>query len=158
MVEDIKKIKDVDNKLVSKYINDSFDKNKICVVLNDVKYLVKGGRLNSLKGFLATMLKFKVIVELSNSGVQLVGKTNKINAIGDIVDPLLSKTIKYNGNNINKLCIFTSGIDGGKFNVDEIKNIIIKHFSFKDVTFAELPSVIAVHVGPNYIGIAMQTK
>ncbi|MFB6291099.1 MAG: DegV family protein, partial [Candidatus Bipolaricaulia bacterium] len=44
------------------------DKAKILVSVKDLKYMVRGGRVNRLQGFLARLLNFKPIISLDEAG------------------------------------------------------------------------------------------
>lgn len=53
-------------------INSWIDKTKIYVDVDSLKYMVRGGRVTPLKGFVAKMLNLKPIVSLNESGKSTV--------------------------------------------------------------------------------------
>jgi len=55
------------DRIVNK-INDWIDKSIILVSVKTLKYMVKGGRVSPMKGFLAKLLNLKPIVSLDNEG------------------------------------------------------------------------------------------
>lgn len=126
------------------------DKLKIFAVIDNVKYLIKGGRLSLAKGMLATALNIKPIVTVRNKVVEMIGK-----AVG------FSLAMK----NIFKLII----------NVDTTKEMYYAHSNdeekaekFHDMILQTLgldfkPSgnigpIIGTHVGPGCVGVAYFEK
>jgi fatty acid-binding protein DegV len=93
-----------------------------------------------------------------NKGVNLVGKTLRINMIPKIVNEHYKTTIGYNGNNIDKLVIFTSGLENEKSNVKPIVELLKANFKNVDIKYSSLPSVFTAHLGTNYVAIAIKCK
>jgi DegV family protein with EDD domain len=158
MIDDISKLSTVNVKNVGDVINAYINKANISVIVGDLKYLVHGGRISSFKGYIATLLKFKIVVSLKKDGLKLVGKTSKLENLSEIINENFKKQTDYNGKNIEKIVIFTSGVEDKKFDVSPIVNLLKKNFSDLKIEYSELPSVIAAHVGPSYVAVAIKVK
>jgi fatty acid-binding protein DegV len=160
MVMDILKMKDINEKKVTKYMNEQYPKNTMGVVIKQLKYAIRGGRISLIKGLLATALKINVILDLTVKGLEYMDKALKIDNIFPIVRDVCQEQTGYNGNNLDKLCIYTSGSKEkqSKFKTEIIKKLLVNGFAFKNVEFAELPAVISVHSGPEYVGFSLRVK
>jgi fatty acid-binding protein DegV len=104
------------------------------------------------------LLKLNVVLDLTAHGFENVGTTNKIEKIFPIVAKVLQEQCGYNGNNIEKLCIYTSNTKDPKFNCEAVAKELKDGFGFKEVEFAEFPPVFISHAGPNYVGFSIKVK
>jgi fatty acid-binding protein DegV len=151
-------MKDINHEKVEKYMNDTYGKNTMGIVLNELKYAIRGGRIGLVKGLIATALKLNIVLDLTVKGLEYMNKALNVNKIFSIVSNVCCEQIKYNGNNIDRLCIYMSKVRNQKFKTETIKKLLIEGFGFKGVEFAELPAVISVHSGPNYVGFSVRVK
>jgi fatty acid-binding protein DegV len=126
--------------------------------VRDLKYAIRGGRVGIIKGGIAILLKLNVILDLTDHGFEIFGKTNKIEKIFPLVADVLKKQCGYNGSNIDRLCIYTSGSTDPKFNCNVIAKYLKNGFGFRNVEFAEFPPVFLSHAGPNYVGFSIKVK
>jgi fatty acid-binding protein DegV len=123
-----------------------------------MKYLIKGGRVSSFKGFIAGLLKFKLVLALKKDGLKLVGKTTKVENVPELVEEAFKEETGYNGKDIEKLVIFTSNVVDNKFDASSTIDVLKNKFKGVNIEYSELPSVIAAHVGPSYVAIAIKVK
>jgi len=65
------------------------DNNKIYFAVNDLKFLIKNGRLSNAAGFMANMLKIKPLLEIDKSGA--VVSIEKIRTFSRAVDRVIEK-------------------------------------------------------------------
>ena len=65
------------------------DNNKIYFAVNDLKFLIKNGRLSNAAGFMANMLKIKPLLEIDKNGA--VVSIEKIRTFGKAVDRVIEK-------------------------------------------------------------------
>jgi fatty acid-binding protein DegV len=158
LVEDILKIEDVNHEKVEALASEFYKKTNIGLVVRDLKYAIRGGRVGIIKGGLAILLKLNVILDLTDHGFEVSGKTNRVDKIFPLVAEVLKAQCGYDGNNIERLCIYTSGSKDPKFDCDIIAKSLKKGFNFKDIEFAEFPPVFLSHAGPNYVGFSIKVK
>jgi fatty acid-binding protein DegV len=159
IIDDIKALKTVNNETVKAVVDEHIQKSNILIILDDFKYLLKGGRVNRIKLLIAKHLRFTLLLDLDKEkGVNMAGKIIKLDKLSKIINEHYKQAIRYNGNNIDKLVIFTSGVETKKKNVDSIVNILKTTFKDINIKYSELPSVFAAHLGTNYVAIAIKTK
>jgi len=68
------------------------DNNKIYFAVNDLKFLIKNGRLSNAAGFMANMLKIKPLLEIDEKGA--VVSIEKIRTFGKAVDRVIEKFLE----------------------------------------------------------------
>jgi len=68
------------------------DNNKIYFAVNDLKFLIKNGRLSNAAGFMANMLKIKPLLEIDKSGA--VVSIEKIRTFNKAVDRVIEKFLE----------------------------------------------------------------
>ncbi|GMO16351.1 MAG: hypothetical protein Ta2E_07560 [Mycoplasmoidaceae bacterium] len=166
MIDDLSKMKDINHDIVLEYCKKYFNRTLIGLVVNDLKYAIRGGRVSHLKGAIASFLKLYVAVSLQSEGKELnspsrfniIGTTRKSEKVYSILADLLKKQIGYDGTNLEHLCIYTSPVSDPKFKVDQLAKSISDGFKFKEIEFDSFPSVYVVHSGPNYIGFSATVK
>jgi DegV family protein with EDD domain len=118
-------------------------------MVDDLKYLVKNGRLSNAAGFIAGMLRIKPVLEFDEEG-KIVG-TEKIRTTKKTMDTI----VKYVGEAKQKykkvkLCI-CHGLDMElleKFK-EEIKTIA----DLDDILMLPIPPVIGAHVGNGVVSL-----
>jgi fatty acid-binding protein DegV len=143
---------------IDKYMQEAPKKNVIAIILNETKYLVRGGRLSALKGMVASLLKFKIVLYLNKDGVALYDKTFKPSSVISIVKKLFKETIGADVTNIDSSYIFSSGISSSaKLSNHAMIEELEKNFKIK-ANIKKLPCVIAAHVGPNYCALSVKIK
>ena len=125
------------------------DKVKLYAVIDNVKYLIKGGRLSLAKGMTATALNIKPIVTIKNK-VEVVTK-----AIGF-------------GFGIKTLCKLVQNIDRDKDiyfghsndlnKLEKLRNLATTELGIVSDNICDIGPVIATHVGPGCVGIVYFEK
>ena len=70
------------------------DNNKIYFAVNDLKFLIKNGRLSNAAGFMANMLKIKPLLEIDSTGaVVSIEKIRTFNkAVNRVIEKFLEET------------------------------------------------------------------
>ncbi len=68
------------------------DNNKIYFAVNDLKFLIKNGRLSNAAGFMANMLKIKPLLEIDKQGA--VVSIEKIRTFSKAVDRVIEKFLE----------------------------------------------------------------
>ena len=125
-------------------------KLRLFAIIDNVKYLIKGGRLSQGKGLMATALNIKPIVAIENGKVEVIGK-----AVGfNMALKSFCKLIK----NVDLSRTMFSGhaADEGKAEkmIEYIKNEIGLEFR----NLCEIGAVIGTHAGPGTVGVVYFEK
>lgn len=121
-------------------------KVKIFTIIDNMKYLIKGGRISFVKGLLAETLHIKPIIGVVNKTLKMVGK-----AIG------------YNGAK-KQMLKFTANVDRslpiyyGHANAPEKAEDFKQIFDFDWAEKREVGPIIGTHGGPGCVGLAFFEK
>ncbi|MBR0277040.1 MAG: DegV family protein [Clostridia bacterium] len=129
---------------------------KSCVyfVVDDLKYLEKGGRIKSSSALIGSLLGIKPILTINDGLVEFIGKERgKQRAIDKIVELTVSQYDKDDKN--NKIWIPNGNADE---TCEELKSIIKEKINPPDVEIYNLGCTIATHVGSGLFGIAFNKK
>jgi len=114
--------------------------------------LIKGGRINKIKGKLATMLEIKPILTLKDGEVALYKNTRKWElAKKEVLESMESYLKNFSGKNLD--LIVAIGDVANKEDADEIEEKIRKRFSPKDVIRTNIGIVVGSHLGIGGLGI-----
>ncbi len=130
------------------YLEKIRDNDCIYVAVDTLKYLVKNGRLSSLKGTLGTMMQMKPMLVLGDNGkVETLEKIRTSHrAHQRVIEKYIEDTKDQNVITFISHAFADQYVD---FFVDEIK----KAFPTREVIVAFLTPVVGAHTGPGGIGI-----
>ena len=130
------------------YLEKIRDNDKIYVAVDTLKYLVKNGRLSSLKGTIGTMMQMKPMLVLGDDGK--VETLEKIRTSHKAHQRVVEKYIEdTTGKNV---ITFISHAHADQY-VDWFVTEIKKAFPEREVIVAYLTPVVGAHTGPGGIGI-----
>ncbi len=125
-------------------------KVKLYAVIDNVKYLVKGGRLSSAAGLLVSVLKIKPIISVVDKKIKMVGK-----AVGyENARKTMCKFIK----DVDETKPIYYGHSYAPEKAEILKNLLVEKFNFKFEKCCELGPVIGTHAGPGCTGIVYFEK
>ena len=116
--------------------------------VEDLDYLVRGGRLNKISGLVGGILNIKPIIEVENGKLeQLEKKKGSKKVRKRIIELFLEK-----GTNIaeQNLAILHAN---SKKKAEEFKSEIEEKTKYKSVIFSDIGAVIGAHTGPGTYGI-----
>jgi len=136
---------------ITHFVNHMANNFKAYFMVDDLKYLIKNGRLSNAAGFIGSMLKIKPIITFNDEG-EIVG-TDKIRttkkAMQFVIDAFNNDIKKY-----KKVLPFIS-YGGDEELRDRFKEQVSERTSVAMYEFFEsiLPSVIAAHVGPRIVAL-----
>lgn len=156
-----KRVNKLTQQEIEDYLKNAYTKRIGLIVVPDVKYLIKGGRVSNFKGMLIKLFNLKLIVTLYNDGLNFFDKTSSINGIIKIIPKCFSsKTkIKFNVNKLKRFSLFYSRNNDQKYMVNDIVKEIKKTYpTIEIVENEELPAIIAAHTGSNYIVVVCEFK
>ncbi len=125
-------------------------KLRLFAIIDNVKYLIKGGRLSQGKGLMATALNIKPIVTIANGKVEVIGKAVGFNMALKTFCKLiknvdLSKTM-FSGH--------AEAIDKAQKMIETIKDSLGLNFD----NLCEIGAVIGTHAGPSTVGVVYFEK
>lgn len=125
-------------------------KVKLLAVVDNVKYLVKGGRLSSAKGLIVGVLKIKPIVSIVDKKVKMVGK-----AIGyENARKALIKLMQ----NVDETKPIYYGHSNDPEKAEILKTMVEQKLGYKFAKCCELGPVIGTHAGPGCSGVVYFEK
>ncbi|NLC94837.1 MAG: DegV family protein [Bacilli bacterium] len=122
---------------------------KVYFIVDDLKYLIKNGRLSNAAGFVGSILKIKPILTFNEEG-QIIGiekiRTTK-RAINHIIDLIIQDTQKY------KKVQYLMSYAYNPPLIEEFKSMVSESFDLNVFFESVMPSVIGAHVGSGIIGL-----
>ena len=133
---------------IAEIITELAGKVRVFAIVDTLKYLIKGGRLGSVSGYVGTLLDIKPIIGISDGEVQLISKARgykeTLKKFGEIVE-------KHGPIDMGKPVFFGHGCS------EENMNRVKGHFGFDAPTYI-IGSVVGVHAGPGAAAIAYFKK
>jgi fatty acid-binding protein DegV len=146
----------LDVEYVKKYIEDT--KKTMCglLIVPDITFLKKGGRVSNFKAALIKLLKLNLLITLDYNGLKFCDKAKNIEQAITKAKKILKQKINFSNETLNRVRILLNKNADKKFLIDDIFLETKKSFNFSDnLEIAEIPSVIMVHTGPNYFVICL---
>lgn len=133
------------------YLEELRDNDRIYLMVDDLKYLVRNGRLSNAAGFIASALKIKPLLEIGDDG-KIVAKekirTTK-KALDRVIDSFLEDT--DNGKKAKFIFLFnTEALEGIEYTKKRLEAVGIDTSKLID---APVSPAIGCHVGLGVIGI-----
>ncbi len=150
--EEIEKDKSLDE--IEKIIKEYRGKAKIYVNVNTFDYMVKGGRVSPMKGFVANLLNFKPIVSLDETGKGTIkGKSLTRKGVSKKIEDIVVNI--NNEEPIEKYCIIHSKADEL---AAEWKEEITELLGFGPEYIMNISSVTALNAGPGSVALSLISK
>ncbi len=150
--EEIEKGKSLDE--IEKIIKEYRGKAKIYVNVNTFDYMVKGGRVSPMKGFVANLLNFKPIVSLDETGKGVIkGKSLTRKGVSKKIEDIVVNI--NNEEPIEKYCIIHSKADEL---AAEWKEEITELLGFGPEYIMNISSVTALNAGPGSVALSLISK
>ena len=116
--------------------------------VEDLDYLVRGGRLNKVSGFVGGILNIKPIIEVKNGKLeQLEKKKGSKKVRKRIIELFLER-----GKNLAEQNIAILHANSKK-KAEEFKSEIAVKTKYRSVIFSDIGAVIGAHTGPGTYGI-----
>lgn len=140
---------------ILEFANSGHDKWYGMLNVNDLTQLKNGGRINSVKAFIANALKLNILISYDGKLDFVSTEKNFDKSIDKMLDFIDSK-ISFRKNGIKKAYMYTTYIDTQKN--DEIKEKISSKINFKIDDIHFFPAVIALHTGCATFGIYIETN
>ncbi|MCR4430137.1 MAG: DegV family protein [Tepidanaerobacteraceae bacterium] len=120
---------------------------RVYFVVDTLDWLQRGGRIGKASAFLGNLLNIKPMLTISDG---LVTPVEKIRGKSRVMDKLLEKVSAdtnkgpYTGTVLHAGCMAEA---------ERYKEVLEKHFDFKELTISAIGAVIGTYTGPGTIGI-----
>lgn len=130
------------------------DNNKIYFAVNDLKFLIKNGRLSNAAGFMANMLKIKPLLEIDKNGA--VVSIEKIRTFSKAVDRVIEKFLEETaGKDVEAFIIHANNPETVKYIREKVMTLRPETGEIKDYLLAP---AVAAHSGQGAITIGYLLK
>lgn len=133
------------------YLDDLVLNDRIFFMVDDLKYLVKNGRLSNASAFLASMLQIKPLLELGDEG--RIQASEKIRTSKKAMDRVIASFLEETNNGVNQRFTFL-------FNTQAPNKIAYVKAKLEEVGFdtsrlidAPISPAIGCHIGKGVVGI-----
>lgn len=137
---------------IVKRLEEMRTKNRIYFGVDNLKYLVKNGRLSGAAGLVATMLKIKPLLEVQSDG--RIVAVEKIRTTKKALERVAEKFVNDTANkDVEAYIVYTGNV--------ELKEFLRKQLEERGIIgLIEVPCspVVGCHVGPDAIGIGFFEK
>lgn len=125
-------------------------------VINTLKYLEKNGRIGKAKAWLANIFSFKPIITAKDGVLEPVGKARTdIQALEFVVKKIHEDILRTNAKRIEVM--YDYGIND-EFLRKEVDPRIRKEFDAKVISFNQISTAIACHLGPEIWGVCVKLE
>jgi len=162
LIEDLKpylKKQNLTADIMQKLVDHANSSRFAMLIVPDLSFLIKGGRIGKFKGFIAKMLKVKIMVSVDNDGLNFYDKSTSDAGVVGKIKTYLKDHYGSDNSRIKRICIVTNHIYDHKYDFSDMKNLLIKEFgSNLKVDLGSLPAPLIAHTGPNYIAIGLEIE
>lgn len=134
-------------------VEEKIGKTKIFVSVATLKYMVRGGRVSPLKGFLAKVLNFKPIVSIDQegNGIAFNNALTRRSNTKKIVNTV--KTLQEQGS-VNKYCIVHAGTPQKARSYQELFTRLLGK---KPEYVAEISPIVTLNAGLGAVAVCLMT-
>lgn len=137
---------------ITKEIEEEKNKYHIEFFVDDLSYLVRGGRLSKTGGFIGKTLNIKPLI-----GVNAEGKAVsilKVKGEKKTINTLIDRMVNNIGDNEIIGVVHSNALDKAKILKEKIEELKIA----KEIILSEITPTIASHIGPDAVGLAYKLK
>jgi DegV family protein with EDD domain len=135
-------------------IEESIESTKVFFVLSTLEYLIKGGRIGKVSGFLGTALELKPLITCDEQGIyttiaKVRGRQKSVKALQSKIESFFDPNKKY-----------LIGIAHANASEDAqvLKENLQKLFHDQATYFfSEISPALGVHTGPGLLGVGIST-
>lgn len=147
IIKDYFKTTKIDKNSLNNFFEKKTKNNRIgFVIVNDISWLIRGGRLGSFKGSITKLLGLKPMIFFNHSLFTYYTIARNYKNFFDKITKYLDKN--FPKKKINRILILKNDD-----NLDVIKKIIKEKWPNVTYEIVTLPIILSVHTGPNTIAI-----
>ena len=152
--------------LMKDYKKDNLDKEEVIkkavyysthmehiFTVDDLDYLVQGGRINKVAGFVGGILNIKPIIEINNGKLEKLEKKKGKNKVMNRIIELMEER----GSDLAEQTIAIAHADNREA-AEKLKVKINEKIDYKDIVIGEVGAVIGSHTGPGTHGVFFINK
>ena len=146
-IKHIFKTKKIDQNSLNVFFEKKTKNNHLgFAIVNDISWLIKGGRLGSFKGSITKLLGLKPIIFFNHES--FIYRTTAKN-----YKDFIEKIFKYLTKNFYKKKVNKILILSNDSNIENIKEIIYSKWPKTCFETINIPTILSIHTGPNTLGI-----
>jgi len=135
-----------------KKIEEEKNKYHIEFFVDDLSYLVRGGRLSKTGGFIGKTLNIKPLIGVNAEGSAV--SILKVKGEKKTLNTLIDRMVNNIGDNEIIGVVHSNSLDKAKILKEKIEELKIA----KEIILSEITPTIASHVGPDAVGLAYKLK
>jgi len=133
-------------------IEDSIMNTKVFFVLSTLEYLIKGGRIGKVSGFLGTTLELKPLITCNDQGVyttiaKVRGRQKSVNALQSKIESFFDPNKKFLIG-----IVHADAIEDAQGLKD---NLMVMFKDRATFFFSEISPALGVHTGPGLLGVGI---
>ena len=137
-------------KEINEELEDYRKNSNILVNVNTIEYMVKGGRVSAMKGFLARIFNLKAIISLDENGDGIIW--DKAFSRKGVKKKILNEIKRINKNNkIEKYCVVHAG---AKEKAVELSNKLKNILGYEAEYIVEISSITTLNSGKNAVAVS----
>lgn len=133
------------------YLGDLRDNDRIFFMVDDLKYLVKNGRLSNASAFLASMLKIKPLLELNEDGK--IVASEKIRTVKKAMNRVIESFLSETDNGTSQRFAFLFNTEAPEKTAYFKEKLAESGFDVSKLIDAPISPAIGCHIGKGVIGI-----
>lgn len=120
--------------------------------LSDLKYLIHGGRINHLKGLLASILKIKAVIGVTkDDGIYYsIGNERTFDGAIHRIATTITKTVPP-GSSLRVQLLHGNNLEG----VETLRNYLVQSYTCRFEEVVQVAPFLGAHTGPSLVGLAV---
>jgi fatty acid kinase fatty acid binding subunit len=123
-------------------------KARLVGVLDTMRYLVKGGRVPRVVGWAASILGIRPVLAFESGDARAIARTRTI-ARGE------QRMLDYVDQHAQRKSLHAAVMHtGAERRAERLRDELCRRFSLTEILLTEFTSVMAVHTGPGFVGVA----
>jgi DegV family protein with EDD domain len=128
-------------------LTDMRDKQVVALVINSLEWAVKGGRVSGLRGFMASLLNIKPIMQLKDGEVVEAGKVRTHKKALKFMADFVKEQV--GDRKVNVALLHANEPEG----VAQVRALAVPMLNTADVSEVDLCLPVAINLGPGTLGL-----
>ena len=137
---------------VVKDLENSRGRSQVFFTVGTLDYLIRGGRIGKVAGTVANVLNIKPVISCDTDGIYYT--VTKVRGYSRVIKKMLETAKDYLKDSKDYRVILVNA--NSKENLEEVKNMAQGYFPLaKDIHFVNITPALAIHTGPEALGVAV---